>query len=173
VANNQLELKIAEAGRALEASDVARLWKWEVPVRIRTERTQCPKCSASYPVSQALFTRPTGADFFGYTSSARAILIECKMLNKTSLPLGETGLKAHQFIHLRDCHNAGGIALLVWQQYDATAVIDMDIVQSLSEGRKSIPWKDIPTKFIKFPNTEPKKLLEPYLHCPTSSNATA
>ena len=162
---NELELKLRQCARELESYDVARLWKWEVPVRIKSGKDQCPGCSRFFQTTQALFTRATGADFFGYTASGRVILIECKETKIDRLPLGEGGLKAHQFIHLADCDRANGIALLVWRRKEEVAVIGIDVIKWLTTNRKSIPWGRIPQKFVKPWDCDPKELLEPHLRC--------
>lgn len=115
-----------------------------------------------------MYGEKTGCDFFGYDCSARAIMVECKMREKTSLGIGpKSDIKPHQWNELMFCHNAGGVALIVWQRGEEVAVFDMDIAQRLSiaEDRVSIPWKQIP-KLYKHHESEKYRLLDPYLVIP-------
>lgn len=122
---NKLESLIRKAGRDLADWQVARIFK------VPEEMTQTP------------------CDFFGYTTEARAILIECKMVSRTSLPIGKSpGLAPHQWIALEEANRANCLALICWMRYTECAVISMDMAQSMSLGRKSISWQDIPERYI-------------------------
>ncbi len=111
----------------------------------------------------------TPADFFGYTTTARAILVECKIRNETRLELGPGGLKPHQLRSLRELHRINGVALLAWgrggvrNMVKRVALLDPDMIEAFSEGRKSIPWKAIPMKHI-FLMREFEKGLETAIH---------
>jgi len=156
------EAIIRRVGRNLEAHDVAKLWKWPEEKRIQTVPTRCPSCSAWIKGKALQHTEKTGCDFFGYTRSGRVILIECKETDKPRLVLGATGLKPHQFYALYDAHRAGGIALLAWLHDDLVGVLDVDMIQEISHGRKSIPWKPIPDRF-KHLEVEFDSMLEPWI----------
>jgi hypothetical protein len=118
---NKLEILLRKAGRDLADHQVCRFFK------VPEEMTATP------------------CDFFGYTSCGRAILIEAKMVQRTSLPIGNIpGLSKHQWNELRDANKAGAHALIVWAQGDRSACIPMDMAIQMTMDRKSIPWKGIP-----------------------------
>lgn len=121
---NKLELILRHVGRDLAQHQVARFFK--VP-----EELQWTPC-----------------DFFGYTSCGRAILLEAKMVNRQSLPIGnEPGLQVHQWNELLAANRAGALALIAWAVGDTVATISIDMAIAYSEGRKSIPWKAIPDHY--------------------------
>lgn len=127
--SNKLELILRAAGRDLANAQIARFFK------VPEEMTQSP------------------ADFFGYTASGRAILIEAKYVHSTSLPIGNNsnGLQPHQWNELLDANRAGALALIAWGQHDVVKTISMDMAIALSEGkgRKSIAWKDIEDRYAR------------------------
>ena len=94
------------------------------------------------------------ADFFGHTCSGRAIFIECKDIKSSSLALGARGVKPHQWIALAELTKAGGIGLVIWAREEMVAVLDVDMIKSLTRGRKSISWVAIPGEW-KTPFSEP------------------
>lgn len=123
---NKLEALIRQAGRELADYQVARIFK--VPEEM--QQTPC--------------------DFFGYTVHGRAILIECKMVNRTSLPISESpGLSAHQWNELSDANKAGALALICWSRGHVCATLTMDMAIRLSHGRLSIPWSSIEERFLR------------------------
>lgn len=130
---NYLELRVQRVADTMHDHQVARLFK--IPNDIRMAD------------GEITHGAQTPCDFLGWTITGRAIAIECKMFKQPSLPVGEKGLKAHQLIAIKECHQAGGVGLLVWQREDDIAVIDPDQVMAYSKGRKSIPWKSIPTRY--------------------------
>lgn len=123
---NTLESLLRKAGRELADYQVARFFK------IPEELTQTP------------------CDFFGYTASGRAILIEAKMVTRPRLPIGTSnGLQPHQWNELCDAHRAGAIALIAWKLGNEVAVIDPAMAIEISKGSRSIPWVGIPHQFIR------------------------
>lgn len=159
------EALIRKVARALEAADVARLWKWPEEKVTKKHGMQCRSCGSWYQGLEVINTARPGTDFFGFTSSGRVVLIECKQTDKARLEIGEKGVKAHQFYALHDCHRAGGIALLCWLHKKELAVLDCDMIQRFSGERRSIPWKEIPDRFIRTVSAEsrPLEMLEPFL----------
>lgn len=122
---NKLESLIRKAGRDLADWQVARIFK------VPEEMMQTP------------------CDFFGYTIAGNAILIECKMVSRTALPICMSpGLAPHQWIALEEANRANCIALICWMRGKECAVLSMDMAQSMSLGRKSIAWADIPDQYI-------------------------
>ena len=118
-----------------------------------------------FKVPEEMATTP--CDFFGYTRTGRAILIECKeMSSRPSLPIAnEPGLAPHQWNALRDAGRANCIALICWVYHGTLATIDIDMAVELSRGRKSIPWGKIPERFLHF-DPKPSEcltLLEPFI----------
>lgn len=124
---NKLEALVRKAGRELMDYQVARLFK------VPEEMSQTP------------------CDFFGYTVDGRAILIECKMVNRPSLPIASSsnGLSVHQWNELVDANKANALALICWSRGDVCAAITMDIALKLSEGRRSIAWNDIDSRYMR------------------------
>ena len=123
---NFLEHLLRKAGDELANYQVARFWK----VHESLERTPC--------------------DFMGFTVTGRAILIEAKMVNKTSLPIGVMpGLLAHQVVALEEANKAGAISLVCWSRGDDCACLSWDMVRALSRGRRSIPWAKIEKRFLR------------------------
>lgn len=118
----------------------------------------------------------TPCDFFGYTKDGRAMLIECKEVARTSLPIGNSpGLAKHQWNALRDAGRANCIALICWMRKGILATIDIDMAAKLSENRRSIPWKDIPERFL---HAKPKpstclELLEPFIRASPSRSSVS
>lgn len=84
----------------------------------------------------------TPCDFFGHTAHGRAIMMECKQVNRTSLPIHDApGLAPHQWLHLRQGAACGVHAFIIWRRRQETAVLKIPAAVLLSEGRASIPWK--------------------------------
>ena len=131
---NWLEAEIRRVGRRLHDRQVARIFR--IPDdTISAEQTPC--------------------DFFGYTPTARTILIECKTTEEGRLPLGKNGLKGHQKRALDELNRANGISLLAWGRYANSAVpqialLDPDMIRVFSEGRRSVPWRRIPPTHVFF-----------------------
>jgi len=138
---NRLETMVRRVGRKLEELQRAKLWKMPNDLRITSS-------------GEAVYGEKGPADFYGHTSSGRAIFIECKDIKATSLALGSRGIKPHQWIALAELHRAGGIGLVVWARGEMVTVLDVDMIKSLTRGRKSISWKAIPGKW-KHPLTQP------------------
>lgn len=123
---NKLELLLRRAGRELADHQVARFFK------VPEELSQTP------------------CDFFGYTAIGRAILIEAKMVERTSLPIGDSpGLQPHQWNELADANRAGALALICWARGDQCATLSFDLAEKLSQDRRSIPWHGIDPKFLR------------------------
>jgi len=167
----RLEAIIRKVSRDLEARDLARLWKWPEEKRIKTVPRRCPSCDSWIKGQVVQHTERPGCDFFGYTRSGRAILVECKETDQPRLSIGATGLKPHQFYTLYDCHKAGGIALLAWLHDDVVGMLDVDMIQEFSLGRKSVNWKMIPDRF-KHLECEMETMLEPWI-CTENSPRTS
>lgn len=134
--SNKLELVIRHAGRLLHDHQVARLFK--VPEDFNG----------------------TPCDFFGYTASGRAILVEAKMVSsRKALPINnKPGLTPTQWNELLDANRANAISLIAWAYEDVVAVISADQAISYSEGRKSIPWSAIPDRYHRA--FQPSRALE-------------
>lgn len=141
---NKLELLIRKTGRKLREYQVASIHK--IPEEF--QQTPC--------------------DFFGYTAIGRAILVEAKMLNRLSLPLGKSpGLSGHQWVSLCEANKAGCLALIVWQKGEWIATISIDMAWKLSEKRRSIPWKEIPAQFKHWAGVNVwRELFSPFLCVP-------
>lgn len=120
--------------RSLEEKQRGKLWKMPNDLRITSS-------------GAAIFGEKGPADFFGHTNTGRAVLIECKDIKTISLPLGSRGVKPHQWIALAEIHAAGGIGLVVWAKEDDVAVLDVDMIRSLTRGRKSVSWRAIPPQW--------------------------
>lgn len=147
---NPLERRIKAVARGLHAFQVARLYKLPNDVKIID--------------GEMIFAEQVPCDFFGFTSSGRAILVECKMCKGDTLAVGDKkGVKPHQIQALREVQRAGGIGLLVWQRLLDLAVIDIDQVIAYSAGRKSITWSRIPEDFKKPAAIEDLQLFAPFL----------
>ena len=124
--SNALELLLRKAGRELADYQVARIFK--VPEEM--QQTPC--------------------DFFGYTPIGRAILIEAKQINATSLKIGSNpGLSIHQWNELEAANKAGALSLICWARGDECATLSFDLAAKLAEGRRSIPWGKIEKKFLR------------------------
>jgi hypothetical protein len=121
---NRLEDLLRKAGRELADYQVARFFK------IPEEMAQTP------------------CDFIGFTAQGRAILIEAKMVNATSLKIaGNPGLSAHQWNELNDASKAGCISLIAWARGSVCATIPFAVAAELAAGRRSIPWDAIDPGF--------------------------
>lgn len=138
---NRLETMVRRAGRKLEELQRAKLWKMPNDLRITSS-------------GEAVYGEKGPADFFGHTSSGRAIFIECKDIKSGCLALGSRGLKLHQWIALTELHNCGGIGLVIWAKEDMVTILDVDMIKSLTRGRKSVSWRAIPGEW-KHPLTQP------------------
>lgn len=124
--SNKLEALLRKAGRELPDYQVARLYK------IPEEMTATP------------------CDFMGFTAWGRVIMIEAKLVARTSLPINaKPGLLPHQFNALHECNKAGGLALVCWARDDECAVLSFDQVLELSRDRRSIPWQKIEERFLR------------------------
>jgi hypothetical protein len=124
--SNRLEILLRKAGRELADYQVARFYK------IPEEMQQTP------------------CDFIGFTVAGRAILIEAKMVNATSLKVGgNPGLSAHQWNEMTEAHRAGCLALICWARGQVCATIPMDVASELARDRRSIPWEKISRIFLR------------------------
>jgi penicillin-binding protein-related factor A (putative recombinase) len=157
----RLESIVRKAARSLADRDIARIYRWPEAKATKMIPSRCA-CGRVEVTMSVVHTEAPGADFWGFTTSGRVVMIECKESGKPSLPMGEAGLKSHQRLALMEVHAAGGIALLAWYRLKQIAVIDMDIVARLTKGRKSLPWKEIPEEFIH-QESDVDGLLSPYL----------
>ena len=140
IVSNRLENIVRRAARSLREAQKAKLWKIPNDLRITTS-------------GLAVFSDQSPSDFMGHTIQGRAIMLECKDIKAPSLAFGRSGLKAHQWIALQECHDAGGLALLAWSRGDWVSLLDMDLVRALSKDRHSIPWAKIPEQWVR-PFTE-------------------
>lgn len=148
----ELERLIRKAAKALCEYQVAKLWK--IPNDLRMTGGELMAYGEEQP-----------ADFIGHTATGRVVMVEAKMHNAPSLPIGSrSGVTPYQWTSLLECHKAGGIALIVWQRESKIATIDMDIASSLCWERKSVPWKKIPPRFIHHDNPRVHMdMFDPYL----------
>lgn len=131
---NRLETKIRRVARSLEERQRAKLWKFPNDLRITAS-------------GEAVYGDKGPSDFIGHTKSGRAVFIECKDISGPNLSLGSRGLKPHQWIALAELHKSGGIGLVVWSRGDQVTVLDVDMIRSLTRGRKSISWRAIPDEW--------------------------
>jgi penicillin-binding protein-related factor A (putative recombinase) len=157
----RLEAIVRKATKSLADRDIARIYRIHEGKATKMIPSRCA-CGRVEVTMSVVHTEESPADFWGFTTTGRAILVECKECGNPSLPLSPSGLKVHQRLALMEVHSAGGVALLVWQRRRQIAVIDMDILERISRGRKSIPWADIPAEFIH-PEDDVDGLLSPYL----------
>ncbi len=148
---NALERRVRIVAKSLHEHQIARLHKIPNDMKIMGDK--------------AIHGEQTPADFIGWTASGRVIVIECKMCEGPSLGLYNKGLKSHQLIAITEAHRAGGLGLLVWQRESQIAVIDADQVKlySYSMGRKSIPWRAIPEKFLHGLDVEHLRFFWPFM----------
>lgn len=146
---NYLELRVQRVADTMHDHQVARLFKIPNDIRLAD--------------GEVVHGAQTPCDFLGWTITGRAMAIECKMFKQPSLPVGDKGLKAHQLIAISECHNAGGIGLLVWQHEEIIAVIDPSQIATYSKGRKSIPWMSIPAKYKRGIDVEWQKFFWPFI----------
>jgi penicillin-binding protein-related factor A (putative recombinase) len=114
-----LELQLRAAFRELYDRQIAFIWK----------------------VPEAL--QQTPVDFFGWTAKGRAVVIEAKQVNRTSLAIGSSpGLAPHQFLALKQALTCGAHSFVVWQREDCIMVIGFDHFLRLADGRKSVSFKE-------------------------------
>ena len=147
VTTNLLESLLRKAGFELAHHQVARFWK----------------------IPEAL--QQTPCDFMGFTNTGRAILIEAKQVQGTSLSIGKrtNGLQPHQYLALKEANKAGALAFVLWANGDECAQMSFDMVRVFAEYRRSIPWREIQKKFVRPFNDriDPLSLLDVWLPTPT------
>ncbi len=146
---NALETYVRKLAVALHEYQICRLYKIPNDIKITG--------------GKIIHADQGPCDFIGFTVTGRAMLVECKMFQKPSLPIGEKGLKPHQYRALVEVHRAGGIGLLVWQNDFTIAVIDPEQITKYSRGRKSLPWKAIPESYKKDLVSDPRRFFWPFL----------
>lgn len=146
---NALEAHIRRVARALHEHQLARLYKIPNDVRLVD--------------GIVVYGDQQPADFMGFTIAGRVIVLEAKMRKQSSLELGPKGIKAHQRIAINEAHRAGGLGLVAWQNGKRIAVIDADQVKTYSLGRKSIPWKAIPERYLHHLDEDPARFLWPFV----------
>jgi hypothetical protein len=115
---NKLEIELRRIGRSLADKQICRFWK--VPEEM--QQTPC--------------------DFFGYTNTGRAILIEAKMAQRNHLPIVKagkkgTGISDHQLQEIREARNAGAVAFFVWMKGEECAIFYPSIIM---DEDKSVLW---------------------------------
>lgn len=121
---NKLETMMRQVGRELRDLQVA--WIFKVPEEM--QQTPC--------------------DFFGYTRTGRAILLECKMVQRASLPIGNSpGLSPHQWMELEEAHRAGAMSMIAWARGEEVAVFRFSLANELLGDRRSIRWDHIPPQW--------------------------
>ena len=119
-----LEIQLRRLGRELRNYQLGVFWK------IPEEMTQTP------------------CDFIGHTTIGRAILIEAKEVNRTSLPINDSpGLLPHQWNALLEANLANALTFICWARQGTCATITMDMALRLSKDRLSIPWDKIGDRF--------------------------
>jgi hypothetical protein len=116
---NKLEIELRRIGRSLADKQICRFWK--VPEEM--QQTPC--------------------DFFGYTRTGRAILIEAKMAKRNHLPIVKagkkgTGISHHQLQEMKEADKAGAIAFFVWMN---GANVDIIAPREILPYAKSVAWK--------------------------------
>lgn len=131
---NRLELMMRKVGKTLEEDQRAKLWKMPNDLRITSS-------------GEAIWGEKGPCDFFGHSITGRAIFIECKDIKAKSLALGSSGIKPHQWVALTELTRCGGIGIVAWAREDKVAILDTDMIYSLSRGRKSVPWIAIPAQW--------------------------
>lgn len=148
---NALEKKVRKIADELHEHQVLRLYKIPNDIKIAGD--------------QLIHGDQVPADFIGFTATARAMLVECKITSRGRLDLSKKGLKPHQLQAILEVQRAGGLGLVVWQFEERIAVIDADQVRSYSEGRRSIPWQAIPYRYKKTVVSNPLTFFEPHVSC--------
>lgn len=119
----------------------------ESAVKEAAKTLHCQGCCTLFKIPEEM--RQTPCDFVGYDRYGRIIMVECKILNRKSLPCGGgSGCKPHQLGALLQCHRAGGHAFLLWSRGAEVALLPMGAVESMLEGRKSLPWGCIDRSMI-------------------------
>lgn len=124
----RLEKMTKDAASILERKGVAKLWK--IPTDLRLTG------------SGATFGEQTPCDFIGHTHLGRVIMVECKDISNSRLPLSSAGLKPHQRVALDECARAGGLALLLWAHGGRLVGLTPRDVDLAVKNRRSIPWSD-------------------------------
>lgn len=89
-------------------------------------------------------------DFMGHDTRGTVLFIEAKMCKKKSLAVpSKSGIRGHQWMALRDCHYAGGHAVIVWQRENEVAVMTWAKANELRGDRRSIPWPSALSKSLE------------------------
>jgi len=91
---------------------------------------------------------PMPADFMGWRADGKVVLLECKDVDRGTLPLGKSpGLTPFQLqaANMAQCSNVE--YLLLWRRRDEFALIRLygDLV---GDDVISIPWKDLPRSHV-------------------------
>jgi hypothetical protein len=85
----------------------------------------------------------TPCDFFGFTRAGRAILIECKQVNRPNLPVGvNPGLQPHQWRALEQAHACKAVSCILWRRGEDIVALMWSFAREISSDRKSIAWDD-------------------------------
>jgi hypothetical protein len=131
--------------------------KLESLVKVAAKTLHCQGLCTLYKIPEEM--KQTPCDFFGHDREGRVIMIECKILNKPSLPCGgRSGVKAHQLGALVHCSQTGGHAFVLWQHGVDVALLPMRIVQRMLMDRMSLPWDRIDRVFVR--EASPKGVAE-------------
>lgn len=149
--SNTLETHVRKIARALHEHQICRLYK------IPNDRKMAD--------GQLIHAEQGPGDFWGFTSTGRVILLECKVCQRPFLPLGPRGLKAHQQRALQEVESAGGLALVAWQRGSQIAVFDYGFVRLVTYARKSVAWSDVQAipEYLHTLTESPQRFLEPFL----------
>lgn len=146
---NALETHVKQIAAELHALQVCRLYRLSNDLKVAGD--------------QLIYADQQPCDFFGFTASGRAILVECKITAKPTLAVSsKSGLRAHQLRALLEVHRANGLGLLVWQHALEIAVIDIEQVLTYGEGRRSVPWSAVPQRFKKCVVSSPRRFFDPF-----------
>lgn len=125
---NELENTMRAAERHLRTRQVCVYWKIPNDIRLTSE-------------SELIFGDTGPCDFMGHTVDGTALLIEAKMCKGPRLAVpSKSGIRGHQWMALRDCHAAGGHAIIAWQRESEVAVLTWNRASNLLGSRRSIPW---------------------------------
>jgi hypothetical protein len=142
---SELERMVRAILRDLQSRGLCYLWK--LPTDLRLTR------------NGLMPGDPMPADFMGWRIDGRAILLECKDVDRGSLPLGKApGMTPFQLqaANMAQCSNAE--YLLLWKRGEEFVIMHLsgDIV---GEDVISIPWKELPRNNV-FPMASLPQVLE-------------
>jgi len=131
---SELERMVRAILKDLQSRQLCYLWK--LPTDLRLTR------------NGLMPGDPMPADFMGWRADGKVVLLECKDVDRGTLPLGRApGLTPFQLqaAHMAQCSNVE--YLLLWRRRDEFVIISLygDLV---GDEVISIPWKDLPPNHV-------------------------